>query len=108
MDEQRTRGGVLATALAVGALALAAVPAYGALSGDSSENGSPAPGSAPGATAVQDSQERQDRPDRPDRGPGDDDCPFKDGQRSGGDNDGSGGGSGGSGGGSGSTPETAF
>jgi hypothetical protein len=89
MEEQRTRGGAIAAVLAIAALGVAAVPAYGALAGGSNESSA---ANTPGGTTVQDSQPRPDRRD--------DDCPFKDGDR--------GGGSGGDRGSGGADPQTAL
>ena len=64
MDEQRTRGGVIAAVLAIAALALAAVPAYGALAGggESSSSGTGTPGLTPVQQEEQDP--RQQEPSR--------------------------------------------
>ena len=90
MEEGKKRGGALAALLAVGALGLAAVPAYGALSDGSGSNGSggatqqSAPGFVQGEERGQPPGNDQDK-----------DCPWKDGGGDGGDANpgGSGGGS---------------
>ena len=77
MEEGTRRGGAVAALLAVGALGIAAVPAYGALNGDS------------GSTATQQNApgfvQGDERPER------DKDCPWKD--RGGRGGEGQGGGS---------------
>lgn len=100
MENERRRSGALAAGLAVLALGLAAVPAYGALADGSSGSTAGTP-SAP--TTVQDSQAPDQRPDR-----SDEDCPFKDGQRGGGGSDSDPGSGTTPEPGGGSTPETAF
>jgi hypothetical protein len=73
MEEGKGRGGALAALLAVAALGVAAVPAYGALS-----DGPGSTGAATQETAPSFVQEEQ-RPEQAPRGERDKDCPFKDG-----------------------------
>ena len=77
MEEGKGRGGALAALLAVGALGIAAVPAYGALSSDGSGSGATTQQDPPAPGFVQDERapEQQQR---------DEDCPWKDGQGRGG------------------------
>ena len=91
MEEGKRRGGALAALLAVGALGIAAVPAYGALSDGSTSS------RAPQQSAPSFVQEEGEQPQRPRERPRDEDCPFKDGQGRGGEGNG---GSQGEGGGS--------
>ena len=86
MEEGKGRGGALAALLAVGALGIAAVPAYGALSSDASTGDAPRDSGVPGFV--------QDERPAPGGDQRDEDCPFKDGQGRG---EGNGGGSGGGG-----------
>ena len=79
MDEGKQRGGALAAILAVGALGIAAVPAYGALSGDDPAGAGATQQSAPGF--VQGEGRGDERPE-----PRDENCP-KDGRGGGGGGD---------------------